>query len=467
VETIIAEIAENFIKNICEKLTSGKNFSEIEENLLEEAKNCASELVSAYAEAVDEQLLAAKSERKTAGYTVQRRGDERRLQTRLGEVAYRRAYYKKASGGYEYLTDAVLGVESRERVSEGLSLSLANAAKDMSYAKSSKHVADGAISRQTVMGMVRRSEAVVEIPAEKRCVPELHIDADEAHITTVKGKKREVPLISIYEGIEQKGKRNRCKNVFHISEYGKKPDDLWEQALTEIEKRYDLTGTKIYLHGDGANWIQSGLEWLPNACFVLDKYHKNKAIKAMAAGLSKPDRKIYDREIRFALSTEEMRFFDELTGSLCRQLPERAEKIVENACYLSNFVGGISICERDPGANNGGCTEPHVSHVLAARLSSRPMAWSRQTLQKLAPVLAAGKLSFHRQSEPLPLPVPHAPWIAPLRKAAVSVANKGFRRGVSRFALSAKRPFPHPNAIGTLPISGKTSGLHKFFLALS
>ncbi|MCL2014484.1 MAG: UPF0236 family protein, partial [Oscillospiraceae bacterium] len=89
-----------------------------------------------------------------------------------------------------------------------------------------------------------------------------------------------------------------------MSEYGKKTDDLWEQVLTEIETRYDLTDTKIYLHGDGANWIHTGFEWLPNAVFVLDKYHKNKAIKTMTAGLDKSDRKLFDKEIREALATE-------------------------------------------------------------------------------------------------------------------------------------------------------------------
>lgn len=105
---------------------------------------------------------------------------------------------------------------------------------------------------------------------------ELHIDADEAHITLRGGKKSEVPLISVYEGIERRGKRSYCKNVFHISEYGKTPDDLWEQVLYEIERRYDLAGTRIYLHGDGGTWIQTGLEWLPGAVLCLISITKTR-----------------------------------------------------------------------------------------------------------------------------------------------------------------------------------------------
>ena len=42
-------------------------------------------------------------------------------------------------------------------------------------------------------------------------------------------------------------------------------------------------------------WIQKGLEWLPNAKFVLDKHHKNKAIKAMTAGIENKYRNNYDK----------------------------------------------------------------------------------------------------------------------------------------------------------------------------
>ena len=80
------------------------------------------------------------------------------------------------------------------------------------------------------------------------------------------------------------------------------------------------------------------------------------------------------------------------------QNPDRAETISQNAAYLQRFVKGIGICKKDESANNGGCTEPHISHVLAARLSSRPLARSETTLKHLAPILAAGKLTLNRKS---------------------------------------------------------------------
>lgn len=55
--------------------------------------------------------------------------------------------------------------------------------------------------------------------------------------------------------------------------------------------------------------LQKGdLDWLPNVAFVLDKYHKNKAIKAMTAGLDKKTRKAFNQEIRTALADEDTIF---------------------------------------------------------------------------------------------------------------------------------------------------------------
>ena len=111
-EKIIAEIAETFIKNICKKLCEGKLLTEIEPEILKEAKKCAAKLTETYILQLDAQILASKAARRETGHRIERRGDERKLQTQFGEVCYTRTYYKKASGGYEYLADTFLGIET-------------------------------------------------------------------------------------------------------------------------------------------------------------------------------------------------------------------------------------------------------------------------------------------------------------------------------------------------------------------
>lgn len=387
---IIQQISENFIKNIYNIFENRKiDINIIENEFLNEAKTFAVKATQAYVEQIDTEILKDKKSRKELDIVVERKNDKREIETKIGTISFNRTYFlNKKLNEYMYLADQVVGLESYTRVSDGLSLSLVEAAQNMSYQKSSEFLTGGKVTRQTVMHKIRKSSPIEQKFDIKKKIDTLHIDADEAHVTLRGGKNTIVPLISIYEGIEYKGKRGKCKNIFHISEYGKSPDKLWEQALNEIEKRYDITNTKIYLHGDGASWIKTGFEWLPNSVYVLDKYHKNKEIKSMTAGLNKETRKLFDKEIRECLEKENIEFFYQLTSSLMYQLPEREDKIKLSSKYLISNVKGISICKNDIEANNGGCTEPHVSHILANRLSTRPMAWGKTTLKKLSPILA-------------------------------------------------------------------------------
>ena len=92
-----------------------------------------------------------------------------------GQVEFERTYYKKASGGYEYLADIAVGINERDRISENMLCSLAAGAKDMSYENASRHITGGKISRQTVMNCVRESRVEATESTEKRAVSEPHI----------------------------------------------------------------------------------------------------------------------------------------------------------------------------------------------------------------------------------------------------------------------------------------------------
>jgi hypothetical protein len=351
------------------------------------------QLLQAYYEQQDQQLLEDKAGRKQAGLRVERHGDKREVLTLFGQLGYHRTYYKKASGGYEYPIDELVGVEAYERISEGVAVSLVNASCQMSYAKASRYVTDGHVSRQTVMNKIRSANPQQEA-FERQAVPELHVDADEDHVNLQTGKNTIVPLVSVYEGIERCGKRGVCKNVFHISEYGSSIESLWEKVSDEIERRYDLTNTKIYLHGDGAKWIKQGLEYLPNCVFVLDRYHKNKAIKQALSGIDRMAASPYENHIRKALDECDRAGLMSIRDTLLSRYPDREKTIRENMDYLLDNFEAIAITKQDAASLNGGCTEPHVSHVLSARLSSRPMGWSKETLRQLVPILAAGAATF-------------------------------------------------------------------------
>ena len=422
VRTIVQEIMEQFQQKIFRFFQGDRvTLAEAEGQLLQAAKEFTVEMLQAYVQQVSVNLEEDRQGRRKAGLVIERKGDKRQLLTQLGEVCFQRDYYwDKPNQCYRYAVDEVLGIEKGVRVSSGLGLAVATAASEMSYGKSSRYAGEGKISRQTVMNRLRNCQAREAKPQEKRRVAVLHVDADEDHVTLQGGKKSIVPLISVYEGIGRKGKRHYCQEVFHLSEYGLSSDELWEKALSAMESRYELEDTAIYLHGDGANWIKTGLDWLPNCRLVLDQYHKNKAIKTMCGGLAPgSDRQSVAQALSRSLAQGDEEGFRYITESLCVEKPQREKAIREAATYLHNHREAIAIGQGDKEARNGGCTEPHVSHILSSRLSSRPMAWSKKTLVGLAPILAAkGELEQKKETPPLE---------APVLKKAMAKAEKAFR----------------------------------------
>ena len=170
--------------------------------------------------------------------------------------------------------------------------------------------------------------------------------------------------------------------------------------LTRTEQRYDLSDTKIYLHGDGAGWIAKGIDSLYESKFVLDKYHKNKYLSQLLGGYDKGKAKQLRKDLNQALNDKDEVYFDNIVQLLLMEMPHRTEKILVAANYLKQHMPAIAIHKEDPSAGNGGATEPHISHVLSSRLSSRPMGWSKETLVRFAPILANGPEVSILQNKP-------------------------------------------------------------------
>jgi hypothetical protein len=211
-----------------------------------------------------------------------------------------------------------------------------------------------------------------------------HVNADEDHASLQDGTNSIVPLISIHEGIERQGKRGSCINTHYISSCGKDIEDLWLEAAEWIYEAYEAKSIeRIYLHGDGAFWIKEGLNWLPNAKLVLDRYHLNKAIMTATSHYPEARNAIYT-----ALANSDIKAFQEVIQELyqnARSATEK-EKIHKFNRYISKNWEAIVIYNQEECGSS--CTEGHVSHILSSRLSSRPMGWSSKGLQAMAELRA-------------------------------------------------------------------------------
>lgn len=403
---IVSDIFDNLKEEFLNLLATLPSVDKIERFALNEVFQKICQATQAYAEWMDLQLWEDKSGRRREGLAVERRNDSRTLVTRFGEVTYNRTYYAKKDGTFCYPIDEILNVPSYRRVSDSVALGLTEEAKSKSYKASSKAVTNENVSVQTVMNSIRRCRAArVEIK-EKRHVPILHVDADEDHVSLQNGRSAIVPLVTVYEGLETVGLgnsgRRKCVNAFNHSE-SRIHKDFWDNVYCDITSRYDIEGTKIYLHGDGAAWIREGMGYLPNCTFVLDCYHRNKAVKTAFSGCKKGEATAEKRLLASALKNGKAEFLAKVWERRLEQNPDRKDTIDQAFRYLYDNLDAIAVRYKDPEAKNGGATEPHVSHVLSSRLSSRPMGWSMETLKTFVPILASERFELapaHRSKAP-------------------------------------------------------------------
>jgi len=147
-----------------------------------------------------------------------------------------------------------------------------------------------------------------------------------------------IPLVCVYsvyyEGTFKEGSKNRCINPIYMSVSGKDTDEFWLKAADLIYRDYELKDMKrIYIHGDGANWIKEGIDWLPESKLVLDKFHLNKAI--MEAMARQPEKR---RDIYRAINTSDLNFFKKITTEMakCASRERERKMIADFRRYITN-----------------------------------------------------------------------------------------------------------------------------------
>lgn len=396
-EAIITQTLEKLKDNFVNFFSgSHKKIEEAEKYILQTLAEASTSMLSAYYEQIDCQIYEDKKERKKNHLVVERRHDQREILTLLGPLSVKRTYYKQCVG-YTYPLDEIMGVDAYQRISQNTIIELINTAIKESFERTSLLVTNGAISKQTVMNKIRKARPNDEWNYGQKKVPVIHIDADEDHIHLQTGKSAIVPMATIYEGIDKSTKRHFCVNKFQISEFGLSSDELWEKIYRKVCERYDITDTVIYLHGDGASWIQKGLEWFEGAVFVLDPFHKNKAIKKATANMKRPDCIQFQKRISQCIEECDESLLQEIQAEMCEKYPHLANNILHYTGYLLDNMDGIIIRYQDQEAKDGGATEPHISHGLSSRLSDRPKGWSEKTLKRFVPIIAAKSAMLEKQ----------------------------------------------------------------------
>ena len=341
-----------------------------------------------------ENIIFNLKERKEKFESLEK--DKRTIISIFGEIDFERRYYQdKQSKKRVYLLDQFLGLEKRERMLPNVKERMVEEARDTSYKRAGKKASYGTdISKQTVKNEINKLEFNKKLESKtstKKEVKNLYIIADEDHVHLQKGGIEEPRLIIVYEGIERQEKRVILKNKKHFGGvYKGKIDDLWEEVLTYIENNYDTEYLeKVYLSGDGATWIKTGLEWIPKSIYVLDEFHMKKAVNGIVGRIKKENKEEKNKlkeELRDSLRKLDFEKFKEISYEILSEEMEkstrdRKRKLME---YILNNKEGITNLYRNKDDWYGCSAEGHISHIYSDRMSSRPMGWSERNVDNMS-----------------------------------------------------------------------------------
>lgn len=358
-------------------------------------------------EALDE-AICRNGKRKEHWEVVKH--DEKAVTTSIGDLAFRKTLFRnKKTGEARYLVDELLGFEKHDRMTEDAAAKMLKEAAESSYRKAGEEMSIlSGMSKQTVKNKLHLLLfPEYEHKGSKKKVRNLYIDADEDHIPlqylSVKGDIEEgtdnnIPgkLVYVYEGIEReapKSDRYRLIEPHYFSGVyeGKENGRIWDEVWEYIEAKYDLDSVKqIYLNSDGGTWITGGSKKIHGLIRVLDEYHLSKYLTSMTTHLwdSTEDARDMLRETIRKGTKEDF-------GRLCDKIYADADaddgarnRVEKGRSYILNNWTPAKVRLQKRSGVLGSSTEGHVSHVLASRMSSRPMGWSKVGANQMAKLRA-------------------------------------------------------------------------------
>ena len=126
--------------------------------------------------------------------------------------------------------------------------------------------------------------------------------------------------------------------------------------------------------------MKKGMEMLGGS-YVVDEFHMKKYVKRMIRITGEEQ----EEEVMKYLERGERKKLKEWAEEKGKGLEEKKRKRLEESVgYLEKNWKGIRMrIKREEGVM-GSSTESHISHVLSARMSSRPMGWSKEGAGKLS-----------------------------------------------------------------------------------
>jgi len=348
------------------------------------------------------------------------------LQTRVGEIRYRRRLYKeKGTGKPRYLLDEALKVGKNQRMSLKVSQVFGALASVEAYRGVAEQVSqligitysheairqnvikEGLrIEEQEARGLEKVKLLDYKLPEE---IPEVvYTETDATYIRKQnRGKKKAKKRhLEVKIGINYTGKESRYetgrkdsrklirKSIYTGIKIGR--NKFLENLSYLSERDYGLSAVKkSYFGGDGDRWIRTGKdEYFPLAEYLLCPYHLFRRLREAL-----PGRKEQQHRIKMLFEqnkvTEALEVIKEIRD---KELDGQAQELIsEYAVYVKNNRDGIAASMRlriDKGQRGAGAVEANIDKTIVHRFKRRGMSWSERgasALLKVRQVIANGE----------------------------------------------------------------------------
>jgi hypothetical protein len=391
-------------------------FNSLEKEIYNIACNMACNVLTQVLEDIDKKISKDRDKKE-----YRHKGNRKTtLKTLMGEVTFSRAVYEnidsEGNKRFVYLLDKELGLDTIGLISTNLAKKVVENACITSYRNTAKNISEltgqsishgGAWNVIQALGKKIKEDEDKQIKnfesnyyIGKKEVPIIFEEADGVYINIQgkdrpkSGRKLEMKVAVAYEGWQEKGK-NRYELVNKMAVAGfEEVSEFYKKKELMIGREYNVDEIKMrILNGDGATWIQHGIDDTVN--YQLDPFHKYKAIL----------RNVTDEEARKAITglikenkvEETLEYIDALANSIEDETKEKKLRTLytyfnENKKGLMPYQErGLDIPSPPEGIiyRNLGTMEHHICDIIAQRMKHKKSSWSINGATNLAKLLTA------------------------------------------------------------------------------
>lgn len=406
---------KNFKDCIYMILENVDNFKDLEQEIYQWVCSIVREKIKEVLKEIDEVLKDSRNKEIFESEDMKKRT----IKTLIGPIEIRRRYYSDPQGNYHFLLDEYLNLPSNDRQSPGLKEAAIKMVKDESYRDSAQKIEEllgVSTSHSAIHNWVQKLGRKIKKESQKKScnlfknglipgqsekkasIDHLFVEADGIHIhlQEEEKKKGELKLGISYEGWE---KRHPMSEEYKLSKkiyYGGvfESDQFWKQTTADMYEYFKFDKNSIsVLNGDGASWISTGAEYLPEfSARFLDSFHYSRKI------LQKLGRSSYVPRVFAAIEEDDKEALVENLKEAKRYRSKKKEKkkVEELKRYLLNHWEAIqNHHNRDlalPEDMRGmGAIESNIDKVLADRFKKRGMRWSKEGAENLAQIILADR----------------------------------------------------------------------------